>query len=153
MKFLVAIDGSQGSQHALDKTVQLASVCQASVVLLTVVEPVLTPYYPTVAVMPMGDPLFITPGIGAQEREEQTQKAGQAILDHAQGVCQQAHLTCQTLLKRGSVREIICDVANDEAPDILVIGSRGLGSVERLMLGSVSDYVIHHAPCPVLVVR
>jgi nucleotide-binding universal stress UspA family protein len=44
-------------------------------------------------------------------------------------------------------------IAKEENPDMLILGSRGLGSVERLMLGSVSDYVLHHCGSPVLVVR
>jgi nucleotide-binding universal stress UspA family protein len=48
---------------------------------------------------------------------------------------------------------VICDVAEREAVDFVVVGSRGLGDVQRLMLGSVSDYVVHHAAAPVLVVR
>jgi nucleotide-binding universal stress UspA family protein len=39
------------------------------------------------------------------------------------------------------------------APDLLVVGSRGLGAVRRLLLGTVSEKVLQHAPCPVVIVK
>lgn len=47
----------------------------------------------------------------------------------------------------------ICAVARDIDADVVVMGSHGRGVLKRVVLGSVSEYVIHHAPCPVLVVR
>lgn len=47
----------------------------------------------------------------------------------------------------------IIRVAEDEKCDLILLGSRGLGEVKRFLLGSVSDAVVHHAHCPVLIVR
>lgn len=47
----------------------------------------------------------------------------------------------------------ICTVAANEGFDLIVIGSHGSGAIRRMLLGSVSHHVLHHAPCPVLVVR
>jgi nucleotide-binding universal stress UspA family protein len=47
----------------------------------------------------------------------------------------------------------ICRVAEEGRFDLVVIGSHGLGFLKRVLLGSVSHYVLHHAPCPVLLVR
>ena len=49
--------------------------------------------------------------------------------------------------------EVICSVANSEAVTMIVIGTRGLSSVRRTILGSVSDYVVQHVHCPVLICR
>ena len=49
--------------------------------------------------------------------------------------------------------EVIIKVANEEKAHMIVMGTRGLGKVRRTILGSVSDYVVHHANCPVLVCR
>lgn len=53
----------------------------------------------------------------------------------------------------GRPGEIIVDVANEEKVSMIVMGTRGLGTVRRTILGSVSDYVVHHASCPVVVCR
>ena len=53
----------------------------------------------------------------------------------------------------GDVSGTICKVAADLHVDVIVVGSHGRGAIERLLLGSVSDQVVRHAPCPVLVVR
>ncbi|PZU96554.1 MAG: universal stress protein [Pseudanabaena sp.] len=150
MKFLVSIDGSQASEHALTKALSLAIPLQAEIVLLTVVEP-LSSYVPEV-MMPTGDWVGWR-GLPDVELEQKILKAGQALLQKAQDACEQQKASCTTRLEVGQPRDVICRVVVDENPDLLIIGSRGLGSVERMMLGSVSDYVVHHCTSPVLVVR
>lgn len=49
--------------------------------------------------------------------------------------------------------ELIVDVATREKASYIVTGTRGLGKIRRTMLGSVSDFVVHHANCPVVVSR
>jgi nucleotide-binding universal stress UspA family protein len=44
-------------------------------------------------------------------------------------------------------------LAEEEGADLIVMGSRGLGGIRRALMGSVSDSEVHHAHCPVLVVR
>ena len=51
------------------------------------------------------------------------------------------------------IGEAITEEAADEKAGLIIMGTRGMGTVRRTLLGSVSDYVIHHATCPVLVVR
>ncbi|XP_076447324.1 universal stress protein Sll1388-like [Babylonia areolata] len=53
----------------------------------------------------------------------------------------------------GNAGEVICKVANDEKAGLIVIGSRGMGTIRRTLLGSVSDYVMHHSHVPVLVCK
>jgi nucleotide-binding universal stress UspA family protein len=67
-----------------------------------------------------------------------------------------AALTSTAVDKRievGDVSGTICKVAADLNVDAIVVGSHGRGALERLLLGSVSDQVVRHAPCPVLVIR
>lgn len=52
----------------------------------------------------------------------------------------------------GKAGEVICKFAQDENADMCIMGSRGLGTVRRTFLGSVSDYVVHHAHIPVAVI-
>lgn len=53
----------------------------------------------------------------------------------------------------GKAADTLCDLAGHLGADLVIVGSRGLGAGRRLILGSVSDRVVHHAPCPVLVLR
>ena len=67
-----------------------------------------------------------------------------------------AALTTAKIDKRievGDVAGTICRVAADLHTDVIVVGSHGRGAIERILLGSVSEQVVRHAPCPVLVVR
>ena len=57
------------------------------------------------------------------------------------------------LIWDGPPGEAIVDVARSEQVDMVVVGSHGRGAVGRFFVGSVSEYVVRHAPCPVLVVR
>ena len=59
----------------------------------------------------------------------------------------------ETEIKAGSPDQIILETAKEWKPNVIVVGSHGRGFWGRLTLGSVSDSVIHHAPCSVLVVR
>ena len=49
--------------------------------------------------------------------------------------------------------EVIVKLADEEQATMIVMGTRGLGKVRRTIMGSVSDYVVHHAHCPVIVCR
>ena len=55
-------------------------------------------------------------------------------------------------MKTGPPGKEICKAATEEEAIFIVMGSRGAGTVRRTILGSVSDYVIHHADMPVIVV-
>lgn len=61
-------------------------------------------------------------------------------------------LPVETLVAWGDPGEGLCTVAEELRAAAIVVGSRGLGGVKRFFLGSVSGYVVQHAPCPVVVV-
>ncbi|KAI8847141.1 hypothetical protein BC829DRAFT_434025 [Chytridium lagenaria] len=61
-------------------------------------------------------------------------------------------VTVLTDVKVGNAKNVICELAKDMNAQMVVMGKRGLGPVRRLVMGSVSDYVVRHAECPVLVV-
>jgi nucleotide-binding universal stress UspA family protein len=56
-------------------------------------------------------------------------------------------------VRQGDPGVVLCELAAELDADVVVVGSRGRGALKRVLLGSVSTYVVHNAPCPVLVVR
>ncbi|RKO90623.1 hypothetical protein BDK51DRAFT_32865, partial [Blyttiomyces helicus] len=59
----------------------------------------------------------------------------------------------QSDVKIGDIRETLCQMAVDNKASTMVVGSRGLGVVKRILLGSVSSYVSHHSKVPVIIVN
>ena len=59
----------------------------------------------------------------------------------------------QAHVRLGRPDEEIVSLADEIGAGLIVVGSRGLGDIRRALMGSVSDSVVRHAPCPVLVVR
>jgi len=59
----------------------------------------------------------------------------------------------KVMMGNGKPGEVICRIAEQEHCTIIVSGTRGLGTIRRTVMGSVSDYIVHHAKCPVLVCR
>jgi nucleotide-binding universal stress UspA family protein len=79
--------------------------------------------------------------------------AGQAVLDDVTAKLGESSFDVREELLEGPEAESILDVAAKTQADIIVMGTRGLGAVKGLLLGSVSRKVIHYAPCPVMVVH
>ena len=80
---------------------------------------------------------------------------GRRILEDATKIAKEMGVNPRTILERsyGNVAQKIISVAEDEKFDFITISSRGHSLLSSMMLGSVCDAVIRHAPCPVLVVR
>ncbi|XP_040384374.1 universal stress protein YxiE-like [Oryza brachyantha] len=75
------------------------------------------------------------------------------LLDRARLICEQRGVAAATAVVEGEPREALCRVAEDAGAGLLVVGSRGLGAIQRAFLGSVSDYCAHRASCPIMVVK
>ncbi len=148
--FLVAVDSSKLHQHILDQVLDLSTPGKTHVILLTVLEPIGN-YLPPV-LLPTGDWVSL-PLFSDEETEKKLQTSCSILLKQASDRLSAQGIANETRIESGSPREVICHVAQEVKPNLLILGSRGLGNLERLMLGSVSDYVVHHAPCPVLIVR
>lgn len=143
---LIATDGSDGANEAIRFLLSLPLVRNTKVRLLSAVES--TPY-------PASAPKMIRAqlkGMIAQlERERRAQV--EKVLDRAARELK----TKVTRLTRSMpighpAREIVAAAASFDA-DLVVVGARGLGGMKRLLLGSVSERVLHHARCPVLIVK
>ncbi len=135
-KILVPLDGSSNSFRGLDVAIHMARESHATI----------TGLYVAGIVKPRtSDP--ITP-------------LEKILLDHAQKIMKKAKLNAAKKgilffdrVSYGDDRKIIVEVAEKQNFDLIVIGSRGMGAVKELFLGSTSNYVLHKSKKPVLVVK
>jgi len=84
---------------------------------------------------------------------EAAREAGQRILDNGEKEVRSENVQVESTLKEGSTVQEITRLAKEGNFDLIVIGAKGVGRLRELLLGSVSEGVMKHAPCPVLVVK
>jgi nucleotide-binding universal stress UspA family protein len=134
---LVAYDGSGHSQKALDLAIKIAQCSDGKLKVLFAFDKV-----PTI--------------FGDDETEhfiERAMSRGRDILGEATAHLHNAGVEFNTAIVEGPAAEAILRIAQAEGCDLIVMGSRGLGMMQGLLLGSVSYRVLHHAQIPVLIVR
>ncbi len=140
-RITVSIDGSPNAEAALDWSIDLARKYGADLVIIAVA-PIVPVYISTSEpYVPAGVP---PSEIGRYREivEAAVKKAESGGVPSVTGVSYE-----------GVVVDEILSHLEQHPTDLFVIGSRGLSTAKRLLLGSVSSAVVNHAPCPVLVVR
>jgi len=152
-KILVPLDGSEHSTRALEKATQIAKKFEGKITLIHAysvsVQPVMLPEPAAMS----------TPGIPVLTAGEVTlvadaaRKAGNNILLDGEARVKAEGVEVEKLLVEGHAVQEIVRVAKEGSFDLIVMGARGLSKIKVMLLGSVSDAVIHHAACPVLVVK
>jgi len=75
------------------------------------------------------------------------------VLGLLETISSQLQVTVLGKLYWGDAREKVCEAVGGYELDSLIMGSRGLSSIQRVLMGSVTSYVLEHAPCPVTVVK
>jgi nucleotide-binding universal stress UspA family protein len=146
MRVLLAIDGSEQSFQAAEAVMSLASV--TSMTVLHVVD--LTRLTFSMLGAELGADIAHDL---SKVTEEALRKDGEQVLSRADSVIsgKVKHVTLR--MEEGSPAEIILSMAQEDHPDVILMGARGRGQVQQLFLGSVSQRVLTHAPCPVLIVN
>jgi nucleotide-binding universal stress UspA family protein len=131
-KLLTAVDGSKYAEKALEYAVQLAKNYNANLALVHVEEDTLI-------------------RVGGPQVENCVGTVGECILKDA--ATKVEGVSFNKKLEYGSPADVIIKIAKKADVDIIVVGSRGLSSVRRFLLGSVSDDISMHARSSVLIVR
>lgn len=148
MKILVATDGSDFSKAAIGFCQNVISDPKNTSlkILLTVERPV-----------PMAVEPFAISAEYYNEIEQSLREKGKTNVEQAEAEIRSLFpdglLELTTEVITGSAQRIIVERAEDWGADLIIVGSHGYGFWSRTLLGSVSNSVVHHAPCSVLVVR
>ncbi|MDO8490930.1 MAG: universal stress protein [Dehalococcoidia bacterium] len=146
IKVLVATDGSSYALHAADFVAKLCAQIQDSeVTIIYVIDPGVVS---AAAVTPTGVPIP-----SAVMLPQELEKAAALALEATKQHLASSAKTLNTRVERGKPAEVIVKVAQDGKFDMIAVGSSGMGHIAGLLLGSVSDRVMHHAKGPVLIVR
>ena len=134
-RILVAVDGSAFSDAAVDQAISLGGICNSQIFVISVVD-----LYP--------EQMEVAPALVEKMSEEVRQH-----LDRAKEKVDKADIPCETIVHMGGIpHEFIVKEAKDKGIDLIVMGTHGRTGSKRVLLGSVAQNVIGHAPCPVLVV-
>ena len=134
-RILLATDLSAASAGATDEALELARSLHADLLVVSVIDP--------------ATPLSSRPVERMDQRRAAREFAAQAIVVQGRRV----GVSVSFLVWEGEPGPAIVELAHAEDADLVIVGSRGRNRVERFVLGSVSDHVVRHASCPVLIVR
>jgi nucleotide-binding universal stress UspA family protein len=153
-KILVAVDIREIDKSAFNQVLSLAKATGAKLMLLNVIAPDEN-NYPNPFVY-SGHEYDWTNESLITVYQKQWSKFKQQGLEALRSLAEEAKaagVEAEFSQDFGNPGRIICNLAQTWSADLILIGSRGLTGVKEMFLGSVSNYVTHHAPCSVLIVR
>jgi nucleotide-binding universal stress UspA family protein len=136
-KLLLATDLSPASAAATEQAFELAQRLGSPLLIVSVIDP--------------GQ--LRLPGGRFGQRVDQVRAQRELVAQDLVERGRRIGLTVSFLIWEGDPGESIVEAATAERADVIIVGSHGRGTVGRFLIGSVSDYVVRHATCPVLVVR
>lgn len=144
-KILVPVDGSDNSLKAVAHANYLASRLEAEIGLLHVV------------VMPQDIYLYGHPGHPyipntANESIESIKEKGKEVILEARKLIKEG-ISLKDFIVEGSPGETITQFAQENNYDLIIMGSRGLGLIKGILMGSVSSYIIHNTKCLSMIIK
>ena len=140
MKILVCIDLSESTEEVIKKTEEIAKTLSSKLWLLYIAEP---------------DPDFVGYEVGPQSVRDSLAKKfhdEHRLIQEIADRMRKANLDTTALLVQGPTVETILKEASKLNVDMIVVGSHGKGMMYQLLVGSVSEGLLHNAECPVLVI-
>lgn len=136
-RILLATDLSGASEAATIHALDLAHDLDAELLAVSVIDP----------------SSLRLPGGASAARVDQVRSSRETAAQDLVAEGRKRSVRVVFLIWEGDPGESIVDAARSEQVDLVVVGSHGRGRAGRFLIGSVSDHVVRHAPCPVLVVR
>lgn len=146
MKIIIATDGSSFSQAAVKKCCQMIANREDTAIKIISVYQTVVPadiFVASVQYSPELEEALRTQAEGFVE------KGAAAVREYFAG----SNLDLSTQVMIGIPSQVIIEMAEEWKADLIVVGSHGRGFWGRVLIGSVTDAVLHHAPCSVLVIR
>lgn len=148
MKILIATDGSKFSEAAVEKICQMINIAEN-------IEIEIASAY-EMPIMAVGAPYELPAGYNPALEKELKQLTGYSVSQAERQIREHfpdSQVNVTTKILCGTPKQAIVQEAEEWGADLIVVGSHGYGFWERMVLGSVSNAIVHHAPCSVLVVR
>ncbi len=137
---MIATDGSDQARRAADHAIAIAKAFQAKLSALAVID--------IYAFMNSQAPQY-----GVDLLEEERALLQKAVDEIAKKAREAGIAKVDSSVVEGAPKTQIVQTIHDTGVDLVVVGSHGRDIIERLLLGSTSEHLIRHSPCPVLVVR
>jgi nucleotide-binding universal stress UspA family protein len=144
-KILVAMDGSESSLRAYEYASFLAKQCNAALLIVNIFD----------AFERISNKIKQELGEVANQIEAEggTAITLQMLDDYKSQAKDSGIKDVKTLIRQGNAAAEILHIADEEKADTIVIGSTGINTLKEFLLGGVTHKVIHHAKCPVTIVR
>jgi len=135
-RILVAVDGSLYSEKALKRACDLVEAFDSKIILIYVVEKSI--------------PINL---LDRKEYLKILRKFGNKTLEKANTMLSKKNISAKILLKEGNIVNEIEKVVKKEHCDLIIVGNKGLGSISRFLLGSISNKISQSSSCSVLIVK
>jgi nucleotide-binding universal stress UspA family protein len=137
-KVLAPVDGSECSKKALNMAIAIAKESHAKLTILEVIEEFgpLPGYYDA-----------------APSGVDRVKWISEQRFEEVHPLLDEENIEWDRIVTEGYPADKICEIAETGNFDIIVLGSKGRSAIGRFLLGSISDRVVHHAPCSVCVVK
>lgn len=144
MKIIISTDGSEFSRAAVEKCCEIIVAPEKTAIKVVSVFEIVLPV-----------DVYPTPAEFSEELESAAQKQAEDFAEEAVAQVKEKfpNIEISTQISMGEPDQILIEAAKEWNADLIVVGSHGRGFWGRLLLGSITDVLVHHAPCSVLVVR
>lgn len=134
-RVLAATDGSRYSKAAVNEAIRIAKASKGALIIVSVVD--ITEEFET----------------EAPELTERFERRFKAMVERIKKQAKAKGVKAEGVVKIGEPYDVIINAAKEKKADLIVMGSHGRRGLSRLLMGSVTERVIGHAKCPVLVVK